>query len=108
MTETIRLCPIDQPVEGEPVEVLAPGLPPLVVYEVEGAFFVTDNMCTHGHARLSDGYHNGFVIECPLHGGSFDVRTGAPKTAPCVVALRTYQAIVEDGWVTIARPAQGG
>jgi ethylbenzene dioxygenase ferredoxin component len=108
MSENIRLCPIGRAAEGEPLEVSVPGLPPLAVYEVDGAYFVTDNICTHGNARLSDGYHNGFVIECPLHGGSFDVRNGAPKTAPCTVALRTYPVMIEDGWVAIAPPVGGG
>lgn len=106
MTELIRLCPTSLATEGQPHAVAIPGLPPLAVYEVEGAYFVTDNICTHGKARLSDGYHDGFVIECPLHGGSFDIRTGAPKTAPCVIALRAYAAILDDDWIAIAPPGQ--
>lgn len=104
MTDLLRLCPAAAVSEGEPRDVDIAGLPPLVVYEVEGAYFVTDNICTHGKARLSDGYHDGFVIECPLHGGSFDIRSGAPKTPPCQIALRTYAAILDDDWVAIAPP----
>lgn len=105
MSDLIRLCPTAAVSEGEPLAVTVPGFPPLAVYEVEGAYFVTDDMCTHGKARLSDGFHDGFVIECPLHGGSFDIRTGAPKTAPCAIALRTYLAMIDDDWIAIALPS---
>lgn len=31
----------------------------LALYSVEGAFYATDNICTHGHARLCDGFLEG-------------------------------------------------
>ncbi|MDC6668726.1 non-heme iron oxygenase ferredoxin subunit, partial [Leclercia adecarboxylata] len=83
MTELLRLCLAAAVTEGEPQAVTVPGLPPLVVYEVDGAYFIADDTCTHGKARLSDGFHDGYVIACPLHGGSFDIRSGAPKSPPC-------------------------
>lgn len=50
------------------------------IYKVDGAIYVTDNLCTHGNARLCDGFLEGHEIECPLHQGRFDIRTG---TALC-------------------------
>jgi len=32
---------------------------PLAVFEVEGAYYVTSNRCTHGLARMSGGYLEG-------------------------------------------------
>ena len=63
---------------------------PLAVYEVSGAYFVTLDRCTHARARLSEGYLEGFLIECPLHQGLFDVRTGEVKGPPCTKPLRTF------------------
>jgi len=63
---------------------------PLVVYEVSGVWFVTSDVCTHGQARLSDGYLEGFLIECPLHQGLFDVRTGEAKGPPCTEPVSTF------------------
>jgi nitrite reductase/ring-hydroxylating ferredoxin subunit len=63
---------------------------PLAVYEVSGACFVTSDLCTHAQASLSEGYLEGFLIECPLHQGLFDVRTGEAKGPPCTEPLRTY------------------
>ena len=67
----------------------------IAVYLVDGAVFATDNICTHGMARLCDGFLDGHEIECPHHQGRFDVRTGAATCAPAKVALATYPARLE-------------
>ena len=64
---------------------------PLAVYEVSGACFVTLDRCTHARARLSEGYLEGFLIECPVHQGLFDIRTGEAKGPPCTKPLRTFE-----------------
>ena len=104
MTENIRLCRVDDVVEGEPALVeLADGTS-FAVYAASGEYFVTDPMCTHGLAALSDGYQDGFVIECPLHGGSFDIRSGTPMSAPCETALKTYPVTLVEGWISVSNP----
>lgn len=73
----------------------------LALYVVDGEYFATSDVCTHGQAFLSDGYLDGHLIECPLHQGLFDVRTGAPAGAPCTVAVRTFPVKVEDGFLHV-------
>ena len=51
----------------------------IAVYTVGGAVYATDNVCTHGQARLCDGFLDGHEIECPLHQGKFDVRDGRDR-----------------------------
>lgn len=104
MSDKIRLCEVASVEEGEPVGVFIEGMPALAVYNVDGEIFVTDNTCTHGNALLTDGYQDDGIVECPFHGGSFDIRTGAPKAFPCQIALKTYPVVIEDGWVTILKP----
>lgn len=62
----------------------------LAIYNVEGEFFATDNMCTHAFAMLTDGFLDGDVIECPLHGGCFKVKTGEGQGAPITEDIKTY------------------
>jgi len=62
---------------------------PIAVYEVGGACFVTLDRCTHADARLSEGYLEGFLIECPVHQGVFDIRTGEAMRPPCTEPVRT-------------------
>jgi len=62
----------------------------IALYEVDGSIFATDNICTHAYARLSDGWLDGEVIECPLHAARFDVRTGKVLAPPATVDLKSH------------------
>jgi naphthalene 1,2-dioxygenase system ferredoxin subunit len=85
----------------------------IAIYNLSGRFYATDNVCTHEHACLSDGFVIGDVIECPLHQGRFHIPTGRPKGAPVHIALRTYPVKVEQGMVFVQiddsdAPAESG
>ena len=64
------------------------GTKDLAIYDAKDGIFVSLSRCTHGAANLCDGYFDGTYIECPLHQGLFDVRTGAPKAVPARVPLK--------------------
>lgn len=68
----------------------------IALFMVAGRVYATDDLCTHGHARLSEGYLEGALIECPLHQGMFDVRDGRAAGAPCSLPLRTYPVRCDD------------
>lgn len=74
----------------------------LALYNVDGSIYATDNFCTHGHARLCEGFLEGHEIECPLHQGRFDVRDGAPTCAPVTEAIRSYPVKIEGGRVFLS------
>jgi len=74
----------------------------IALYNAGGEIFATDNICTHGHARLCEGFLEGHEIECPLHQGRFDVRTGQPSCAPVTEAIRSYPVRIEGGRVFLA------
>ncbi len=71
----------------------------IALYKVDGRVFATDNTCTHGQARLCDGFLDGHEIECPLHQGKFDIRDGSPTCAPVTEAIRCYPVRIEGGRV---------
>lgn len=75
----------------------------LALYGIEGEVYATDNICTHGHARLCDGFLEDYEIECPLHQGRFDVRTGKALCEPLTQDIRAYPVKIEEGrvWVEI-------
>ena len=73
----------------------------LAVYNIDGAFYATDDECTHAAASLADGILEGTTIECALHFGAFNVKTGEAVQAPCFTALRTYKVAVRDGKVYV-------
>ncbi|VWX55550.1 Naphthalene 1,2-dioxygenase/salicylate 5-hydroxylase systems, ferredoxin component [Burkholderiales bacterium 8X] len=77
----------------------------IAVYSIDGEIHATSNVCTHGNARLCDGFLLGDEIECPLHQGRFDVRTGKALCAPLTEDLPVYPVKIENGRVWIALEA---
>jgi naphthalene 1,2-dioxygenase system ferredoxin subunit len=73
----------------------------IALYQVDGEIFATDNICTHGNARLCDGFLEGHEIECPLHQGKFDIRNGKAMCAPLTEDIRTYPVKIEGDRVFI-------
>ena len=81
--------------EGDVIGVMVAGKD-IALYEVGGEVFATDNICTHGHARLSDGFLEGCEIECPLHQGRFDICTGKALCAPLTEGIKTYAVRIDN------------
>jgi naphthalene 1,2-dioxygenase system ferredoxin subunit len=73
----------------------------IALYQVDGEIFATDNICSHGNARLCDGFLEGHEIECPLHQGKFDIRNGKAMCAPLTEDIRTYPVKIEGDRVFI-------
>lgn len=66
--------------------------------------YALDTLCTHGAARLDEGRLRGVRVICPLHGASFDCRSGAVLGAPATVPLASHATRIVDGWVEVALP----
>ncbi len=81
--------------DGDVVGVMVAGKD-IALYELDGAVYATDNTCTHGHARMSDGFLEGREIECPLHQGKFDICTGKALCAPLTDNIKTYTVRIEN------------
>lgn len=74
----------------------------VALYKVEGEVFATDNICSHGNARLCDGFLEGHEIECPLHQGKFDIRNGKAMCAPLTEDIKSYPVKIEGSRVFVA------
>lgn len=96
MSRRVRLCGRGDVGPGQMLRLDIPGLPPLAAFNVDGEIHCTSNVCTHQLAILTDGFFEADVVECPLHGGTFNVRTGAAMEFPCTTPLRTYPVIAVD------------
>jgi nitrite reductase/ring-hydroxylating ferredoxin subunit len=100
MTTRIKLCNTDDVAVGSALKVETEDLV-LAVFNLGGQFYVTDDACTHGPGSLSEGYVEDDVVECNFHNGQFNIRTGEVVAPPCMVPVKTYPAVVEDGGVYI-------
>jgi len=76
----------------------------LALYLVDGEVFATADLCTHGGARLSEGYLENYLIECPLHQGLFDIRTGAVAAAPCKRPVRIFPVRLDGDAIVVGFP----
>ena len=90
----IQVCKTGDVLEGSAIRVETEGLI-LAVFNLSGAFYTTDDTCTHGPGSLSEGAILGDVIECDFHNGSFNIKTGEVVDPPCMIPLKTYPTTVE-------------
>jgi naphthalene 1,2-dioxygenase system ferredoxin subunit len=107
MTEKnwLDVAALDTVPEGDVIGVMVAGKD-IALYEVDGEIFATDNICTHGRARMSDGFLDGREIECPLHQGKFDVCSGKALCAPLTEDIRTYPVKIENRRILLSLGAQ--
>lgn len=75
----------------------------IALYHLSGGdVCATSNICTHGMALLTEGWlDEDGIVECPLHAGCFDVRTGAGQGAPIDEDLKTYPTLLRNGQVLV-------
>ncbi len=105
-TNFIPLCSLTEASQGRIGSAVLPDGRRLAVYVVEGEAFATDDRCTHGNSSLADeGCLEGYIIECGMHLGTFDIRTGEAVGPPCIKALRTYPVEIRDGQVVLSETA---
>ncbi|UPY35810.1 anthranilate 1,2-dioxygenase ferredoxin subunit AndAb [Sediminicoccus sp. KRV36] len=74
---------------------------PIAIFRLSEEFFALHDLCPHGAARLSDGYVDDVCVECPLHQGLVDIRTGAAASAPITEPTRSYPVRMVDGMVQV-------
>jgi len=90
----VRVCAQSE-IEPDSVKAYEVGDRRLAVFNIAGNYYVTDDECTHAAASLADGMLEDGVIECSLHFGAFDVKTGEVKAPPCSISLRTYKVVLQ-------------
>jgi nitrite reductase/ring-hydroxylating ferredoxin subunit len=100
MVSRIDLCNAADVAPGNALKVEAGDLT-LAVFNVDGEFYVTDDQCTHGPGSLSEGYIECDVVECNFHNGQFNIKTGEVVSPPCMIPVKTYRTVVENGRVII-------
>lgn len=73
------------------------GADAIALFNVDGTYYAVSDRCSHGRASLSEGSvdADGCTLNCPWHGGKFDVRTGEPAGGPVRVGIKKYRVKVE-------------
>jgi nitrite reductase/ring-hydroxylating ferredoxin subunit len=98
--ERIELCSTSDVEIGTAIKVEKGDLI-LAVFNLDNAFYVIDDTCTHGPGSLSEGYITDDIVECDFHNGAFNIKTGEVAAPPCMIPIKTYKTVVEGNKVYI-------
>ena len=77
----------------------------IVICHTSDGWFALQDICTHAYAKLHEGRLRGIRLICPLHGASFDCRTGAVLGPPATMPLKSYAVRVTDDQVEVTLDA---
>lgn len=94
--------------EGEARKFVVDGHEIAVINLGGGEFRALGDVCSHAEAYLHEGEVDvDFeTIECPRHGSTFDLDTGAPKSLPATTPVPSYRVEVEGGELKIEIPEE--
>jgi 3-phenylpropionate/trans-cinnamate dioxygenase ferredoxin component len=105
MPETVELCKTDELVSGEARRFDVGGLR-IALVRVDDEFHAVADRCSHEDYSLAEGevLVQEREIECPRHGSTFDLLTGAPCSLPATHPVAVYTVEVADDTVRLVLP----
>jgi 3-phenylpropionate/trans-cinnamate dioxygenase ferredoxin subunit len=74
----------------------------VLIANLAGTFFATQDLCTHDNGPLGDGELIGEDVECPRHGARFNVKTGCVAALPAMLPIKTFSVKIEGDDIQIA------
>ena len=79
----------------------------ILVLHACGESFAISNICSHDEVWLDDGivHEATCELECPMHEGRFDLRTGAATHEPAEEAIMTYPLRIDGDAVFVEVPS---
>jgi len=73
----------------------------VAVFNLDGAYYAIEDVCTHDGGVLTGGEVDGDVIVCPRHGARFSIRTGEVLAPPAYEDVPTFPVRIEAGIVQV-------
>jgi 3-phenylpropionate/trans-cinnamate dioxygenase ferredoxin subunit len=88
----VKVCAITDVPEGEAKRFQVDGKLVAVANLGPKGFRAVDAICSHAHFFLDEGDLDvdDELIECPKHGSTFDLNTGAVKILPATMPVTAY------------------
>ena len=105
VSETVALCAPDDLASGEARRFDVAGRR-IALVRIGDTFYAVDDECSHEDYSLAEGevWAEECQIECPRHGSTFDLVTGAPCSLPATQPVAVYAVEVQDGKVAVVLP----
>jgi nitrite reductase/ring-hydroxylating ferredoxin subunit len=74
----------------------------ILIANIDGNYYATDDPCTHSGASLSEGKLEGCTITCGWHAAQFDCKTGKLVKFPVKIRdLTSYNVVLESNSVFV-------
>lgn len=73
----------------------------IAVFNLDGAFYAIEDVCTHDYAPLADAKLEGDEIICPRHGARFCIKTGAVTAPPAYEPVPTFPVRIHQGMIQV-------
>lgn len=106
MAQWISLCPASEIPPGQR-EVFGVDNRWIAVFNVGGKIYAIEDLCTHDGNTLAfdrddrpSRLHD-HEIECPRHGGRFDIRSGKATRSPADIDVPWHETRIENGAIQV-------
>jgi nitrite reductase/ring-hydroxylating ferredoxin subunit len=97
----IIVCKTSEVEPGKMIKKTFDGLD-ILVANIDGNYYATDDSCTHSGSSLSEGELNECTITCGWHKAEFDCKTGKLSKFPVKIRdLTSYDVSIESENVCI-------
>jgi 3-phenylpropionate/trans-cinnamate dioxygenase ferredoxin component len=105
MSDPVVLCARGDLVSGE-ARRFSVGDVQVALVRIGDDFYAVADRCSHEDYSLSDGdvWTDECEIECPHHGSTFDLRTGAACSLPATKPVAVFKVVVDDDNVAVELP----
>ena len=105
VSETVALCAPSELAPGQARRFDVSGHS-IALVRIGDQFYAVDDECSHEDYSLSEGevWTDECEIECPRHGSTFDLLTGAPCSLPATQPVAVYELQVDDATVAVVLP----
>ncbi len=99
MQEYINIAYTDELRPGE-CKVVKLASQQVALYNVDGTYYATGNLCSHKGGPLGEGQLTGKIVKCPWHNWFFDVTTGQNTQNP-EIEVETHVVQVQENRVCL-------
>ena len=94
MAEYVKVAKTSE-IEDQCAKCVEVGGHSIALFNIGGEFYAIDDLCPHEEGPLSEGYVEGYEVECPWHAATFNLKTGAHSGPPAEEDVKTYKVRVE-------------
>jgi nitrite reductase/ring-hydroxylating ferredoxin subunit len=73
----------------------------ILLANLNGEYFAIGNICNHEGCTISDGTLRAEKVECPCHGSTYDVKTGAVLKGPAASPEPSYKLRIDGDQILV-------